>query len=1278
VSGSVQESAVRVSDAAAERLVPYVPRISLEWLAQTPAARYRAIEGTLVFVDVSGFTALTERLSRKGKIGAEEMNDLLGGCFTEFLDVAYEYGAGVVKWGGDAVLVLFDGDGHEVRACRAAYEMQRTMRSAGRLRTSSGTVTLRMSVGIQSGRFDFFLVGDLHRELVIAGPDATATVRIEAAAEAGEIAIGPTTAAALDPASLGEVRGPAVLLRRPPVAEKHPVPHVAAAAVRGVPIETCLPTEIRAHLLAAQSEAEHRPLTAAFIHFGGTDEAIARDGPAVLADALQEWLGSVQRIVHEHGVAFFDTDIAENGGKIILIAGAPTSSGNDEERMLRAMRAVADAGSPLPLRIGVNWGRIFVADFGPPYRRTYSVKGDAVNLAARLMTKAEPGQILVSSDVLERSRTRFAVVALEPFEVKGKSEPVEAFVLGRVLGAGAAETESAPLIGRDRELEALLAEVESAHLGSGSTVELVGEPGLGKSRLIEEVRRLATGVRTYSVECDEYGASTAYSTFRALLRELLGLAEEDHDAVRTEAALQSCVESRAPHLSAWMPLLGTPLGLELEDTPETALLDERFRRERVHEVTAELLGVLLPGPTLLVFEDAHWMDEASTDLLRVLIMGLELRPWAIVATRREEESGFRATEESGATRIDLLPLDARQANMLLQATTEEMPLLPHELEALAERAGGNPLFLGELLAAARRAGGVDALPDSVESLLMAQIDRLSPADRRLLRCAAVIGVVFSSGMLTEALDDVPGPGVWERLADFLADQGDGHFRFRHALVRDAAYEGLPYRRRRELHASVGETIERHAGGRADEEAELLSLHFFHAHEFEKAWYYSRIAGERAASIYANVEAAAFLERAIVAARGDRGITPDERAAVLETLGDVRFRLGEFEIGGHAFRSARRLLPRTHSSRLRLKEALVPYRLGRYPQALAALTRGLRDLEGQDGKQAEAERARLLVYRGIIRYRQGQATEAIHWLDLAVSSAEHSEAQDALAQAYQNLDLAYLQRGEPDRAVFGQKALSIFAALGNLTQQAGVLNNLAMLAHERGQWTESLELFAQASAMWESAGDAWSASFATYNRGEILTDQGRLDEAEPLLRNALRVWRASHAGPEAAEAMRQLGRVLARKNEQAEALALLETARQDQIGFGETAEALLTGARIAEALAIAGRARQSADLCDRLLAEAGAVEAPPASIALLDRVRGWALILLGRPSDARRALEHALLSARERGSDHEAALALGLLAEHGLLDRADVEDSMRQRRETLERLGVQAFSDLPLV
>jgi class 3 adenylate cyclase/tetratricopeptide (TPR) repeat protein len=1265
---------------AGERLRPYVPRLVIDWLRETPDLRHQAVEGSVAFVDISGFTQLTEKLARRGKVGAEEVSDTLNRIFTELLDVAYEYDAGLLKWGGDALLLLFDGEDHAPRCCRAAAGMQETLERIGRFRVGGATVTLRMSIGIHSGAFDFFLVGDAHRELIITGPAASTAVAMESLADAGEIAVSPSTVELIGADHVGQRKRAGLLLERAPDVAATPAPDVGD--VSDIDLPSCVPVELRKQLLIEQGEAEHRSISVAFLQFSGADDLLSRAGPVALADALHDLVANVQSACERFAVTFFATDINADGGKVILVTGAPWSGGNDEERLLRAVRMIMDRPGEIAVRIGVNSGRAFTCDFGPTYRRTYQIYGDAVNLAARVMAKGRPGEALATADTLLRTRTAYELEELEPFLVKGKSDPVQASVVGAIAGSKEVERPGTPLVGRDEEMAALTGAADSARAGQGRVVELIGEPGIGKSRLVEELET-RSGIASFWAVCDEYESSTPYFSFRDLLHGLLGVPREASQT-ELERTLRQRVAEVVPDLEPWIPLLGSTLGLDLPATPETSRLDERFVPDRTAETIIELIAALRGEPTLFVFDDVHWMDEASVGVLTHISGQVAERPWLVLVTRRDITTGFAAAPGPHVVALRPLPLSGEAAAELAKVATEDVPLPPHVLEALTERSGGNPFFLSELVAAALAGAALDELPGSVEALMAANIDRLEPSERTVLRYAAVLGASFETSLLTEALhEEIPSldDDLWSRLEEFLGEDEPGVLRFRHALIRDASYEGLPYRRRRELHTRVGETIERRAGARVDDEAERLSLHFFHAHDLEKAWRYSRIAGERAAAIYANAEAATFFERALSAARGRQRIDSGERAGVFEALGDVRFRLGEFETGGVAFGYARRLLrPKSvESAGLRLKEALVPYRLGKYPRALAAVTRSLTELEGLDGDAAEAQRARLLVYRGIIRYRQGKATAAIDWLNQAVASAERSGARDALAQAYQNLDLAYLQRGEPDSAVYGRRALAIFEELGNRTQQAGVLNNLAILAHEHGRWSESLDLFAQASAMWESAGDAWSASFATYNRGEILADLGRLDEAEPLLRKALRVWRASGAGPEAAEAMRQLGRVLARKRQAEESLALLEAARQDQTEYGEAAEALLTGARIAESLAIAGRADESLALAVELLAEAKSVEAPPASVALLERIRGWSLVLLDRRTEARGALEGALRSARQRGADYEVALALGLLGALGPDGTNGLgSDLARERDEIMERLGVQTSSDLPML
>ncbi len=430
----MQNSPSPVDDSVNEALRPYVPRLLIERLRSGDDGRVREVPGTLAFADISGFTKLTERLARKGKVGAEEMNDLLDDVFTELLEIAYRDGAGLVKWGGDAVLLLFEGEDHAARACRAAHGMRRALRERGRMQSSAGYVSLRMSVGIHTGVFQFFFVGGAHLELIIAGPDATRTVTVESQATAGEILLSAATAAELDPRNVGRPKDDGFLLRSAP-----DVPYpawVPPPDLAGLDLGRCLPVGLREHLRGTTApEAEHRLIAIAFLEFRGTDELLRLEGAEAVADALDECVRRVQEESTRHAVTFLDSDISHDGGKILLVAGAPSSSGHDEEAMLLATRSIMDRSGTLPLRIGVNAGRVFAAVFGPPYRRSYSVRGDAVNLAARVMGKAIEGQILATEAALARSRTRFETEELPPFSVKGKAKPVRAFDSGRPTAA---------------------------------------------------------------------------------------------------------------------------------------------------------------------------------------------------------------------------------------------------------------------------------------------------------------------------------------------------------------------------------------------------------------------------------------------------------------------------------------------------------------------------------------------------------------------------------------------------------------------------------------------------------------------------------------------------------------------------------------------------------------------------------------------------------------------------------------------------------------------------
>ena len=608
-----------VKNPASAELVSFVPRLTLEWLRDHPESQWREVEGTLAFVDISGFTAMSERLSSLGRAGAEEVTEVMNATFAALLAVAYAQGGGLLKFGGDALLLLYEGDDHAARAARAAFEMRSTLRAIGRPKTSAGAIQLKMHAGLHSGRFQFFLVGESHRELLVTGPAATRTVEMEAASEAGEILLSEETAALLGEDVIGEERGMGRLLRAAPEVRGtvQPLPNV-----EGIPLEVAVPAPLRAQLLeVGPLEGEHRNASIAFIRFGGTDDVIATEGPEATAAALDRLVRIVQACADAHGVTFLESDVDRDGGRIILVSGAPQTFGDDEERMLRTVRAILDEGLPLPVHIGVSQGRVFTGQVGASFRRTYTVLGDTAALAARLMARAGEDEIWVSSEAFARGGAFFEASELEPFQVKGKSEPVHAVVLGELVRESARADDRTedklPFVDRERERAVLAASVAPVRMGFGTLVELVGEPGIGKSRLAEELRENCADMRQISLRCEQYETSTPYYAFRPFLRSLLDV-ELNGGAEHNRAALAERLVSVDEELVPWAPLLAAPLDVDVETTPEVDDLEPSFRRARLHGVVSSLLAGLLDSPTLLVLEDVHWMDDASSELLRHL------------------------------------------------------------------------------------------------------------------------------------------------------------------------------------------------------------------------------------------------------------------------------------------------------------------------------------------------------------------------------------------------------------------------------------------------------------------------------------------------------------------------------------------------------------------------------------------------------------------------------------------------------------------------------------
>lgn len=1252
-------------------LTAFVPKVVLDWPI---GATCQQIEGSLVHVDISGFTAMSERFARKGKVGSEEVAAVLNSTFTELLTVSAAEGADLLKFGGDALLLLFRDEGHELRSCRAAAIMRTKLRSIGRIATPAGNVRLRMSVGVHSGWLDLFLVGGSHSELILAGPGASSVIAAEESASANEILLSRNTASRIPPNLVGQAKGPGNLLTGTPTDGSSTFSIESPLDVAGS--ERFVPTGLRDVVGTPAGEGEHRTITVGFVHFSGSDRMLASQGPDALWSELDTLVRTAQEITHEYGITFLATDIDRDGGKIILTAGAPIATGSDEEGMLRAVRSIADRSFGLEVQIGVNRGPAFAGDVGAPFRRTYTVIGDAVNLAARVMARAGHNEILATREVIQGSETTFELAELEPFQVKGKAQPIEAWRIGRPLGHRTRVPDTdLPLIGRDNELGQAMQVLEGG-LPSG-LIDLIGPGGIGKSRIIREIQhRLPDFAWSFS-SCDKYETATPYFPYQRLLREVLGIPLEIPDR-EASSLLSDLVRRRVPGLLAWLPLIGTVMAIPTPATAETERLAPQYRKPRLHETIATLLDETISGPAGLIIEDAHWMDSASEELTAQLGAFGRNRAWTIILARRQGDNEFDVPNQVS---IQIEPLPIASAADLAQRALESAPLLQHQVDRIVARAGGNPLFLLELVTTP--GADSDELPNDIDALVMARIDRLDPSARKLLRYASAVGSSFDADLLTEIIaDEVPEVAeqdVWKGLSEFVVPRSTGEIRFRQEIFHEVAYAGLPYRTRRTLHNKIGLALERRSGAEVEQVAERLAIHFTRAEVYDKAYHYAVTAGDRARQRYGHAEAADSYGVALRAAR-HLNLDNHEVGGISELLGDSSEVAGLYKQADKAYETAKRLVESAGmteaGARLMRKRGQLCEKRSAYVQALRWFTRGLTLLDETATESIEQVELQL-AYAGV-RYRQGKFAETIRWAERAIPEARRHEDRNSEAHGYSLLGLARSLMGDPSTAMeYLREALDLYRSVGNLLGEADVLNNLGRTDYESGEWDLASARWKQCTEVRQKAGDVVGAAMAENNMAIVSADQGKLKEAELLFHRVRRVLRAAGFSLGVTVVTLNLGHVAAVAGEFETAEVLLDEALQELRASG-AAEAWIVQAQVyrAEGLLLRGDFKEAGEAAAELLESMKKTRGTDEFRALALRILGHSQKDAGNVEGALVSFQDGLAVAREMGPNCQTALLLRALAD---LPQSPDIDRQRMRQEAdslLSRLGVVSVPVVP--
>ncbi|MDQ3935222.1 MAG: AAA family ATPase, partial [Actinomycetota bacterium] len=673
---------------------------------------------------------------------------------------------------------------------------------------------------------------------------------------------------------------------------------------------------------------ERRQVTVLFADLSGYTAVAERMDP----ESVKSLVDRALRRLGDEVTRFGGTVDKYIGDNVMALFGAPVAHEDDAQRAVRAalgmQDAMAEVNAGLPedvsfaLRVGVNTGEVLAGSLGDDY----TVVGDTVNVAARLQTAARPGTVVVGERTQRASAAAIRYEPLEPLTLKGKSEPVPAWeavgttaeqAVGRVQG------HEAPLVGRDHEigmLESLFERVVAE--GRPHLVTVVGEAGVGKSRLLREFeRRVAAHERPPAVRTGRslpYGAGIVYWALAEVVRAECGILETDGaDAAWLKLAETVAASEAGEAAERRAAVIARSLGLDVPgEVPVEAGDAERMRDELFSVLRSVLEASAGRRPLVVVFEDIHWADEGMLDAIEYLAQWVRA-PLMLICLTRGELLDRRPSWGGGrraATQMFLDPLSEddtrRLVSALLGGSSEVVP-------AVAERSGGNPLFAEEMVRRITEEGaGAGDLPDSVQGVLAARLDALEPVERRLVQQAAVVGRTFwASSLATLAGEegvDLERTLLSLQEKDILAPvaerspAGERELAFKHVLIRDVAYGMLPRGVRSRKHFEVGRFVEERAGDRADEVVPLLAEHYGRAAELgeqagietaelapmrDRAMRFIEEAGDAAALLYSNQESAAHYRRAReLCAGGD----PAALARIGEKLGDVSLRVGRVD------------------------------------------------------------------------------------------------------------------------------------------------------------------------------------------------------------------------------------------------------------------------------------------------------------------------------------------------------------------------------------------------
>ncbi len=875
-------------------------------------------------------------------------------------------------------------------------------------------------------------------------------------------------------------------------------------------LDRYLPNELITKLEAARSRntmvGERRVITMLFCDVKGSTAAAEKVDPEIWTDIMNgvfeymirpiyKYEGLVPRLMGDAILAFFGAPIThEDDPQRAVLAGLEIQQGIKSY----AEEIRLQHGLEFGLRVGINTGLVVVGEIGSDLRMEYTAIGDAINLAARMEQTAQVGTIQISDETYKLIAPFFDVEPLGDVEVKGKAAPIKTYrvlrakeKVGQLRGLEGMTTQ---LVGRDAQLSLLNTKLENLRDGVGSFVTVLGEAGLGKSTLIAELKKSHANQETRWLRGDavSYARSISYYPWRQVMRQSIGAQEADSPADVRGKLHYECDCCKLP--GGDIPFLEAVLAVESEESLQvvTGFQGEALIQRMVEAVRGYLCGLAAETPLAIIFDDLHWADEASLNLLLSMADLAESQPILFICMSRPEKAApswdsiQKVQQKLGekSSMISLEPLQAEQTDLML-ANLLGMKDMPKNIrDLIVEKAQGNPFFVEELIRSLIETKQVVrenshwkavhetahvSMPNTLRGVLSARIDRLPETSKLVLQNASVIGRAFDLRVLKRltSLNGGFDSHIQYLHEASMIEPARDEYMFRHVLIQEAAYESILLKKRAELHKQIGETFEELHAIRIEELAPLLAHHFYSAND-PRSLKYDVLAGEKSARLYANVEAATHFRRALEVAKRTN--------AELDQISRLHTQLGSVLEQNAQYQQA----------------------LDNYDDMLSfAKERANRAME------LSALMAKATVYSTFTNVHNPELSEKTLIQALEVSQ----EIGDIAAQTRLNwnLMLTYLFSKRLQHSLrYGEAALDLARKGENLENLAFVLNDLCRVYTCRGEFEKAHASIREARELWRSMDNRVMLADSLGSESESYFNGGEYEQALACSREALQI------------------------------------------------------------------------------------------------------------------------------------------------------------------------------